>query len=112
MAIEDPISAWFARQVDRSPDRVAVVYEGRQLTYRELDFRSNRFARHLRALGVGPEGVVGLCLERNDGALIAILGILKAGGAFVPLDPESPRDRNERILDLAGARIVVTCAAL
>lgn len=112
MAIEDPISAWFARQVDRSPDRVAVVYEGRQLTYRELDFRSNQFARHLRALGVGPEGVVGLCLERNDGALIAILGILKAGGAFVPLDPESPRDRNERILDLAGARIVVTCAAL
>ena len=112
MAIEESISEQLARQVERSPDRVAVVYEGRQLTYRELDVASNRFARHLRELGVGPERVVGLCLERNDGALIAILGILKAGGAFVPLDPDSPRERNERILTVAEARLVVTCAAL
>ncbi len=80
----------FAAQVAKSPAATAVVFEDQSLSYGELDARSSQLAHHLRALGVGPEVVVGLCLERSLEMLVGLLGILKAGGAYLPLDPSLP----------------------
>jgi amino acid adenylation domain-containing protein len=80
-------------QVDRTPDAVAVVFDGQSLTYGELDRRANRLAHHLLRLGVQPDSPVGVCAERSLELEIALLAILKAGAAYVPLDPEYPRDR-------------------
>jgi amino acid adenylation domain-containing protein/non-ribosomal peptide synthase protein (TIGR01720 family) len=102
----------FAAQVARSPDAVAVVCEGESLTYADLDARANQLAHHLRDLGVGPETVVGLCVERSPGMLVGLLGIFKAGGAYLPLDPNYPNDRLTFMLDDAGAPVLVTHAAL
>ncbi|HEY1243817.1 MAG TPA: condensation domain-containing protein, partial [Hyphomicrobiaceae bacterium] len=85
------LPALFAAQVAKTPDAVAAVFEGESLSYGELDARANRLAQHLRALGVGPEVVVGLCVERSLEMLIGLLAILKAGGAYLPLDPGYPR---------------------
>ncbi|HYO51728.1 non-ribosomal peptide synthetase, partial [Archangium sp.] len=100
--------AWAAR----TPDAVAVVAGEHALTYRELNARANQLARHLRALGVGPDQRVGLCLERSVDALVGLLGILKAGGAYVPLDDTFPDERLRSILEDADARILVTAASL
>ena len=89
----------FAAQVAKTPDATAVVFEDERLTYRELDARSNQLAHHLRALGVGPEVVVGLCVERSLEMLIGLIGILKAGGAYLPLDPDYPPERLAFMLD-------------
>ncbi len=102
----------FAAQVARSPAAVAVVHEDRALSYRELDARSSRLAHHLRALGVGPEAVVGLCVERSPEMIVGLLGILKAGGAYLPLDPDYPAERLAFMLADAGAAVLVTQAAL
>jgi amino acid adenylation domain-containing protein len=87
------IPAAFEAQVDRTPEAVALSCEGEQLSYRALDERANRLAHHLRALGVGPDVLVGLCVDRSVAMVVGILGILKAGGAYLPLDPEYPRER-------------------
>ena len=79
---------------------------------RELDARANQLAHHLRALGVGPETVVGLCVERSPEMLIGLLGILKAGGAYLPLDPSYPHERLAFMLEDAGAPVLVTHSAL
>ncbi|MFY0528921.1 amino acid adenylation domain-containing protein [Archangium gephyra] len=100
--------AWAAR----TPDAVAVVAGEHALTYRELNARANQLARHLRALGVGPDQRVGLGLERSVDALVGLLGILKAGGAYVPLDDTFPDERLRSILEDAGARVLVTAAPL
>ena len=92
----------FAAQVGRTPDAIAVVFEDEQLSYRELDARANQLAHHLRALGVGPETVVGLCVERSLEMLVGLLGILKAGGAYLPLDPDYPPERLAFMLADAG----------
>jgi amino acid adenylation domain-containing protein/non-ribosomal peptide synthase protein (TIGR01720 family) len=94
----------FERQAARTPEALAAVDGGESLTYRELDAAANRLARHLRHLGVGPEARVGLCLERSPRLLVGILGVLKAGGAWVPLDPATPPERMTTILEdaLAG----------
>jgi enterobactin synthetase component F len=76
----------FAAQAARTPDAVAILGDSGQLTYRELDAQSNRLAHHLRTLGVGPETMVALCVERSPQMIIGLLGILKAGGAYLPLD--------------------------
>ncbi|MFY9822632.1 MAG: amino acid adenylation domain-containing protein, partial [Thermoanaerobaculia bacterium] len=81
------------RQVDRTPDAVAVVSHGRSLTYAELDGRANRLAHRLLRLGLAPESPVGICAERSLELMVGLLAILKAGGAYVPLDPEYPKDR-------------------
>ena len=89
-----------------------MVFEDTSLTYGELDARSNQLAHHLRALGVGPEVVVGLCVERSLEMLVGLLGILKAGGAYLPLDPDYPPERLAFMLADAGAPVLVTQSAL
>src|SRR5262249_56602461 len=81
-------------------------------SYGELDARANRLAHHLRALGVGPEVVVGLCLERWLERLVALIGILKAGGAYLPLDPAYPSERLAFMLGDAGAQVLITHSSL
>jgi amino acid adenylation domain-containing protein len=83
----------FEAQAERTPDSVAVVYEGEELTYRELNNRTNQLGHYLQKLGVGPDVFVGVFMERSLEMVIAIYGIVKAGGAYVPLDPEYPPDR-------------------
>ena len=102
----------FAAQVARTPEADAVVFEDERLSYGELDARSSRLAHHLRALGVGPEVVVGLCIERSLAMLVGLVGILKAGGAYLPLDPDYPPERLAFMLADAGAPVLLTRAAL
>lgn len=98
----------FEQQVEAKPEAVAVILKDERLTYRELNERANKLAHHLRRLGTGPESLVGVCLARSLEAVVAILGVLKAGGVYVPLDPSSPRERLSRMLSDAGAQIVIT----
>jgi amino acid adenylation domain-containing protein len=98
----------FELAAERMPDRVAVSAEGGSLSYRELDLRSNQLARHLRSLGIAGEHRVGLSVERSPEMLVGILGILKAGAAYVPLDPQYPKERIAFMLEDSGAAVVVT----
>src|SRR5262249_19257571 len=95
----------FAAQAAATPDAVAVVFEGEQLSYGELEVRANQLAHHLRALGVGAESVVGVCLERSLELVVALIAVLKAGGGYLPLDPEYPAERLHYMM--ADARLVV-----
>ena len=87
---------------------MAVVFEDKRLTYRELDQRANQLAHHLRALGVKPEVLVGICVERSLEMVVGLLGILKAGGAYVPLDPEFPKERIAFMLEDARVPVLLT----
>jgi len=98
----------FAAQAAARPGAPAVVCAGQRLTYGELEAQANRLARRLRALGVGPEVPVGLCLERSLDLVVAVLGVFKAGGAYVPLDPLYPRERLAVILADARPLVLVT----
>jgi non-ribosomal peptide synthetase component F len=98
----------FEAQVVRTPAAVAVVCEDQQLTYRELNASANQVAHYLRALGVGPEGRVSLCMERSIEMLVGLLGILKAGGAYVPLDPTYPSERLAFMLEDCQTSILLT----
>lgn len=98
----------FEMAVERSPDSVAVVFEGEQLTYRELNARANQLAHHLRSLGVGPEVLVGICVERSFEMIIGLLGVLKAGGAYVPIDPAYPSERIAYMLDDSRLPVLLT----
>src|SRR5712691_2458260 len=95
-------------QVERTPDAVAVVYKDAQLTYRELNARANQLALHLRQLGVGPEVLVGLYVERSLEMVVGLLGILKAGGAYVPLDPSFPVNRLAYMVSDSGMGVLIT----
>src|SRR5215212_630318 len=98
----------FEEQALNTPHRPAVVAAGAQLTYRELDQRANQLANLLVERGVGPESLVGICLERSVELMVAMLGILKAGGGYVPLDPGQPAHRLSLILEDAGIATVIT----
>jgi len=98
----------FEEQVERTPEAAAVVFENQQLTYRELNARSNQVAHYLRDLGVGPETLVGICVERSLEMVVGLLGILKAGGAYVPLDPEYPAERLAFLLRDSAAPVLLT----
>ncbi|MFJ8470244.1 amino acid adenylation domain-containing protein, partial [Streptomyces swartbergensis] len=97
----------FAAQATRTPDAIAVINGNAELTYRELDERSNRLARHLIAAGVRPETSVALLLERSAELMVAILGVLKAGGAYLPIDPDQPADRVAFMIDDAAPLLVL-----
>ena len=98
----------FEEQVERTPDVVAVVFEDQQLTYRELNARANQLAHHLQKLGVEPEVLVGICVERSLEMAMGLLGILKAGGAYVPLDPAYPQERLTHILSDSRMSVLLT----
>ncbi|MFL6332855.1 MAG: amino acid adenylation domain-containing protein [Pyrinomonadaceae bacterium] len=98
----------FEAQVERTPASVAVVFEGEEVSYGELNERANGLARRLRRRGVGPDVPVGLLLERSAQAIVALLAILKAGGAYLPLDPSYPPERLCFMLKDAGAHLLLT----
>jgi amino acid adenylation domain-containing protein len=98
----------FEAQVVRTPTAIAVVFEGQQLTYRQLNGRANQLARSLRKLGVGPEVLVGVFMERSLEMVVAVLGVLKAGAAYVPLDPSYPKERLAFMLEDAGISVLLT----
>ncbi|HEV2735462.1 MAG TPA: condensation domain-containing protein, partial [Longimicrobiaceae bacterium] len=106
------IHEMFAAQAARTPDAPAVLFADQALTYAELQCRAGRLANHLRRLGVGPEARVGICLERSAETVVAILGVLQAGGAYLPLDPAYPPERLRHMLADSGAAVVLTTAEL
>ncbi|MEW6445860.1 MAG: amino acid adenylation domain-containing protein [Pseudomonadota bacterium] len=97
-----------SEQVGKTPDATALIHGDERISYRELDERANRLAHRLRTLGIGPECLVGVWLQRTPHLIISLLGILKAGGAYVPLDPEYPEDRIQFILEDADCQVLVT----
>ena len=104
----DTIHDWFAEQVHRTPDSIAVTSGSGRITYSELAERSDHLADHLRGLGVGPDQIVGIYVDRGIEMVAAMLGVLKAGGAYLPLDPEFPEDRLAYMVDDAKCRCVIT----
>lgn len=106
------IGQLFESQVERTPEAPAVTFEGRQLSYRELNERANQLAHYLRKLGVGPEVLVGICVERSLEMIIGVLGVLKAGGAYVPIDPTYPQERLAFMLHDSQAGVLLTQARL
>ncbi|CAJ6318631.1 syringomycin synthetase [Burkholderia pseudomallei] len=97
--IEQCIHQLFEAQVDRKPEAIALTFDGRRLSYAELNARANRLAHYLQGRGVGPDRLVALCAERGIEMVVGLLAILKAGGAYVPLDPSHPPERLRRMLD-------------
>jgi amino acid adenylation domain-containing protein len=98
----------FEAQVERAPEAVAVVFGDQQLTYWELNCRANRLAHHLQGLGVGPDVLVGIFMERSPEMVIGLLAILKAGGAYVPLDPSYPKELLALMLQDAAPPVLIT----
>lgn len=98
----------FEEQVERTPDNIALIYENKRLTYRELNEKSNRLSRTLRKKGVKSESLIGIMIERSLEMIIGIIGILKSGGAYIPIDPDYPRDRIEYMLEDSRADILLT----
>ena len=98
----------FEEQAEQTPNAIAVTFEGRRLTYRELNTKANQLAHHLQGLGVGPETLVGICVERSLEMVVGLLGILKSGGAYVPLDPTYPKERLAIMLEDAQVSVVIT----
>ncbi len=102
----------FEDQTERTPEAVAVVFENRQLSYRELNNRANQLAHYLRRHGVGPDVLAGLCVERSLEMVIGILGVLKAGGAYVPLDPGYPKERLGYMIQDSKVAVLLTQRAV
>lgn len=98
----------FEEQVTRGPNAIALLFDNRQLTYKELDTKANQLAHHLQNLGVGPEVLVGICVERSVEMIIGLLGILKAGGAYLSLDSSYPGDHLAFMIEDSGLRILIT----
>ncbi|ABA23460.1 Amino acid adenylation [Trichormus variabilis ATCC 29413] len=95
-------------QVERTPEAIAVTFDKQQLTYQELNHKANQLGHYLQTLGVQPETLVGVCLERSLEMVICLLGILKAGGAYVPIDPEYPQERIAYMLEDSQVKVLLT----
>ncbi len=104
---DTPIHQIFESQVEKTPEAIALVFEGQQLTYCDLNCKANQLARHLVSLGVGSEVMVGICADRSLESIIGTLGILKAGGAYVPLDPSYPKERLSFMLEDTKAPVLL-----
>ncbi|MBE9243194.1 amino acid adenylation domain-containing protein [Microcystis aeruginosa LEGE 00239] len=102
----------FEEQVKRTPDGVAVVCSEQKLTYNELNCRANQLAHYLQKLGVKPDELVGICLERSLDMIVGLLAILKVGGAYVPIDPDYPQERISFMLQDTQVKILLTCESL
>src|SRR3984885_9703567 len=102
----------FEKQVEQTPKAVALVFGNQELTYQELDARANQLGHYLQKGGVGPDTLVGICAERSLEMVIGLLGILKAGGCYVPLDPEYPKERLAFMLKDTAVSVVLTQAHL
>ena len=102
----------FERQVEKTPEAVAVRFEEQELTYAQLNQKANQLAHYLQSLGVKPGSLVGICVARSIEMIIALLGILKAGGAYVPIDPTYPSDRIDYMLDDSQVSLLVTTESL
>ncbi|MEG3936130.1 amino acid adenylation domain-containing protein [Microcoleus sp. B13-B4] len=98
----------FEAQAEQTPNAVAAVFGSEQLTYQQLNYRANQLAHHLQGLGVGPEICVGICVERSLDILVGLLGILKAGAAYLPLDPAYPQERLTFMLEDAQVPVLLT----
>jgi amino acid adenylation domain-containing protein len=104
---DTPIHGLFELQVARAPGATAVVYEGHSLTYAELNERANQLARYLVRRGVIPDQLVGICVERGLEMVVGLLGVLKAGGGYVPLDPEYPTERLAYVLNDSAPKVLL-----
>jgi len=104
----ETIQQLFEAQVERNPNAPALLFEEEVLTYRELNERANQLAHYLRELGVGPEVLVGLMLQRGVKMAVSVLGVLKAGGAYLPLDPQSPREHLALMLENTPPKVLIT----
>ncbi len=102
----------FESCVEKRPDQPALIFEKEKISYKELNKRANQLAHFLREKGIGPEQIVGICIERSPEMIIAIWGVLKAGGAYLPIDPAYPDERIRYILEDAGVQIVLTQRSL
>ncbi|MBN1203856.1 MAG: amino acid adenylation domain-containing protein [Myxococcaceae bacterium] len=111
-SLERCLHEWIEDQVRRTPDAPAVLFEGTLLSYQELDRRATQVAHHLRRLGAGPESLVALCIERSLEMMVGVLGILKAGAAYVPIDPSYPEARLAFMLEDCGAPVLLTLERL
>jgi amino acid adenylation domain-containing protein/non-ribosomal peptide synthase protein (TIGR01720 family) len=98
----------FEKQVEKTPDNIALVFEGQKITYQQLNDQANKLAYYLQDLGIKPEVLVGICLERSLEMIVGILGILKAGGAYIPLDPTYPKERLSFMLSDSQVQVVLT----
>src|SRR5215213_889540 len=107
---QQSVAELFAAQVERTPEQAAVIFGEQRLSYRELNERANELAARLRGRGVGPEIVVGLRLARSVELVVALLGVLKAGGAYLPLDPAYPQERLQFIIDDAKPQVILSRA--
>jgi non-ribosomal peptide synthetase-like protein len=106
------LHTYFEAQIDADQNQIALVFQEQQVSYREVENSSNQLAHYLRALGIGKNSRVGLLMERSINVYIAVLGILKAGAAYVPMEPEYPADRVQYILDDSGVELLITSTAL
>jgi non-ribosomal peptide synthetase component F len=97
----------FERQVECTPQATALVFNGQRMIYSELNERSNRLAHHLIGLGVQPDSLVVICVERSFAMIVSVLAVLKAGGAYVPIDPSYPKERLAYILEDAAPAIAL-----
>ena len=102
----------FEAQVARTPEAVAVIFDDRQLNYAELDAAANRLAHRLIAQRIGPESLVGIALERSIEMVVALLAILKAGAAYLPLDPQYPTERLQFMLSDSNAKLLLTTSKM
>jgi fengycin family lipopeptide synthetase D len=105
---DQTIQRFFEEQVEKTPAQIAIVFEDKQLTYKELNEKANRLARMLRDKGVGPDKIVAIMMKRSLEMIVGILGILKAGGAYLPIDPAYPEERVRFMLEDSQTKILLT----